>query len=166
MVIDVSQQLKEPIGALRNYRVSGRDHPFSGEVSLLRTDRGILLRGALETTVEAVCSRCLSPFEQPLTLNIEEEYLLTVDPLSGTSLPSVEDGAFTIDEGQEIDLDELVRQYSVLALPIKPLCREDCAGLCPTCGHNLNLGPCDCPHGAPDPRFALLARLLAEERGG
>lgn len=137
MVIDVSQQLKEPVGSERHYRISENGDAstacIEGEVSLLRTDRGILVRCRLNTTATAVCSRCLESFEQPLSLDIEEEYLITR-----------EGGSFTIDENREIDLTEAVRQYSLLALPMKPLCREDCAGLCPRCGKNLNLGPCGC----------------------
>jgi len=145
MIIDVSQQLKEPVGSYRHYRISESDaSPIYGEVDLLRTDRGIFVSGTLNTTHKAVCSRCLSSFEQPLTLRIEEEYL-----------SKAEEGAFTIGEHKEIDLSEAVRQYALLVLPMKPLCSEDCAGLCHRCGHNLNLGPCDCPTSDLDPRFDL-----------
>jgi len=153
--IDVSEQLKERVGSVRHYRIDeGGDSPVCGEVDLLRTDRGILVRGTLETKVAAVCSRCLTSFDQSLTINIEEEYLV-----------KVEGGAFTITEGKEIDLTEAVRQYSLLTFPMKPLCRPDCAGLCPWCGHNLNLGSCGCPSSGLDSRFAQLARLASEEKG-
>ncbi len=149
MIFDVSQQLKEPVGSHRHYQVSETgDPPIYGEVDLLRTDRGVFVSGTLKTTLQAVCSRCLSSFGQPLTLTIEDEYL-----------SKAEEGTFSIDENQEIDLSEAVRQYALLALPMKPLCREDCAGLCPRCGHNLNLGPCGCSISNLDPRFALLARI-------
>ncbi|MFQ5925512.1 MAG: DUF177 domain-containing protein, partial [Dehalococcoidia bacterium] len=142
MVIDVSQQLKEPIGSIRHYPVSetGSDCSIYGEVSLLRTDRGIFVNGILNTTIKALCSRCLGSFDQSLTLEIKEEYLLAVDPSTDASPFWGEEGAFTIDENREIDLTEAMRQYSLLALPMKPLCREGCAGLCPSCGQNLNLG--------------------------
>ncbi len=170
MVIDVSQQLKEPIGSIRHYSFRQRgdspdkaEFPLEGEVSLLRTDRGIFATGILNTRVEAVCSRCLGTFDQPLTLKIEEELLLTAEPSTGDSMSGQEEGFFTINENQEFDLGEVVRQYAQLALPMKPLCREDCAGLCPSCGHNLNLGHCNCP--APiDPRFAPLAKLVSDEK--
>jgi len=155
MIIDVSQQLKEPVGSHRHYRISeSGDPPIYGEVDLLRTDRGIYVSGTLDTTHKAVCSRCLSSFEQPLTLRIEEEYL-----------SKAEEGAFTIEDNQEIDLSEAVRQYSLLALPMKPLCRGECAGLCPSCGHNLNLGACGCPPRDIDPRFAQLAKLASDRKG-
>jgi len=152
LVIDVSEQIKEPIGWIQHYEISETgDCPIHGEMRLLRTDRGIFVSGALETTGKAVCSRCLSSFDQPVTLKIEEEYLL-----------EAEEGTFTIGENREIDLTEAVRQYSLLALPMKPLCREECAGLCPSCGHNLNLGACGCSPSAVDPRLAQLARLVSE----
>jgi uncharacterized metal-binding protein YceD (DUF177 family) len=147
MIIDVSQQLEEPVGSRRHYRINeSGDPPIYGEVDLLRTDRGIFVSGALNVILQTVCSRCLSSFDQPLNLSIEEEYS-----------SEAEEAAFTIDEHRQIDLSEAVRQYALLAQPMKPLCREDCAGLCSGCGHNLNLGPCDCLTGDLNHRFAPLA---------
>jgi len=167
MIIDVSQQLKQPVGSTRHYHIDetidspdGEKLAVKGGIELLRTDRGILMIGVLDTRIKAVCSRCLSDFDQPLSIRIEEELLPVLDPITGAYLPGAgEDGAFIIDENGEIDLGEVLRQYILLALPMKPLCREDCAGLCPSCGHNLNLRPCKCPR-AIDPRFAELAKLF------
>ena len=167
MQINVSQLLKEPIGATRDYKVSeivditGDGRMVQGEVKLLRTHRGILVRGVLRTEVELTCSRCLSPFNFPVTLNIGEEYIPTVDVVSGVPLFSPEEpGPFIIDEHHVIDLTEAIRQYSLLVIPMKPLCREDCAGLCPNCGHNLNQGSCGCPQQEADPRWSELSKLL------
>jgi len=172
MKISVSELLKAPIGTTRNYEINetvdvtgdSSEKVVQGKVSLLRTDRCILVRGALHTEVELSCSRCLSLFSHPATLNIEEEYLPTIDMVSGTPLPSSEEpGGFTIDEHQIIDLTEAIRQNTLLAIPIKPLCLEDCAGLCQNCGHNLNLGPCDCPMQPIDPRWAELSKIIQKE---
>ena len=170
MVIDVSQQLKEPVGSTRHYGFGYSGHspdeadlPLEGEIRLTRTDRGIFITGTLNTRVEAACSRCLGAFDQPLTLKIEEEILPVLDLSTGasSSWPG-EEGVFTINDKQEFDLGEAVRQYALLALPMKPLCRQDCAGLCPNCGHNFNRGPCSCP--APDdPRLAPLKKLVSDE---
>jgi uncharacterized protein len=147
MIIDVSQQLKEPVGSRRRYQLDGSgDPPVWGEVELVRTDRGIFLRGTLKSTFRAVCSRCLNAFDYPVTQSIEEEYL-----------SRAEEGAFKIEGHGEVDLSEAVRQYLLLAVPMKPLCKEGCAGLCPRCGHNLNVGPCQCPKSDIDPRLASLA---------
>ena len=166
MRINVSQQLKVSIGSIRKYEVSeivdvaGGKSVVEGEVGLMRTDRGILVKGTLHTEVEVTCSRCLSLFGCPLTLNVEEEYFSITDVVSGASLPLPEEpGCFTIDEHHVIDLTEGIRQYALLAIPMKPLCREDCAGLCPNCGHNLNQGPCDCLPQETEPRWSELNKL-------
>jgi len=168
MQINVAQQLKEYIGSIRNYEVSevfditgnGNKSLVQGKVKLMRTDRGILVTGGLQTEVEVTCSRCLSLFSCPLTLNIEEEYFPTTDVASGIPLPLPEEpGCFTIDEHHVLDLTEAIRQQALLVMPMKPLCRQDCAGLCPNCGHNLNQGACGCPPQGTDPRWAELSKL-------
>jgi len=179
MLINVSQQLKSSIGAIRNYEVSevvsiaGGDSMVEGKVTLVRTDRGILAKATLHTEVEVTCSRCLSLFNYPLTLNIEEEYFPITDVVSGISLSLPEEpGCFTIDEHHVLDLTETICQYVLVAVPMKPLCREDCAGLCPTCGHNLNQGPCDClpqetdPHRSKLSKLALASDILVTEQKG
>ena len=169
MQINVSQLLREPIGSTRDYQINevadisgdGKGCQVQGKVNLLRTQRSILAKCALSTDVELTCSRCLSLFRYPLTLNFEEEYLPTVDTVSGAPLPLPEEpGAFTIDEHHILDLTEATRQYTLLAIPMKPLCRKDCAGLCPNCGRNLNQGRCDCPVQSTDPRWSELTKLL------
>lgn len=166
MRINVSQQLKASIGSIRKYEVreivnvANGKSMAQGEVGLMRIDRGILAKGTLHTEVEVTCSRCLSLFSCPLTLNIEEEYFPITDVVSGASLPLPEEpGCFTIDEQHVIDLTEAIRQYALLAIPMKPLCRGDCAGLCPNCGHNLNQGPCDCSPQETEPRWSELNKL-------
>ncbi len=167
MRINVSQQLKASVGSIRNYQVNGivdiagSDSLVQGEVRLMRTDRGILAKGILYTEVEVTCSRCLSLFGYPLTLNIEEEYFPTTDVVSSASLPLPEElGCFTIDEHHVLDLTETIHQYALLAIPMKPICHEDCAGLCPNCGHNLNQGPCDCLLQRTEPRWSELTKLV------
>ena len=151
MIINVSQLLKEQIGSSRSYNVDGEENfPYRGEVVLVRTDKGVLVRGALVTNVETMCSRCLCGFDQDISISFDEEFLLQRD-----------EGAFIIDEYRQIDLSEVSRQYTLLAAPMKPLCREDCAGLCPQCGRNLNLGGCDCVKET-DPRLAVLASLVKD----
>ncbi len=163
--INVSQQLKASIGSTRDYEVDGivdiegSNSTVQGEIRLTRTDRGILAKGILHTEIELTCSRCLSLFNCPLTLNIEEEYSPTTDIVTGIPLPLPDEpGSFTIDEHHILDLTEAIRQYAILAIPMKPLCQEDCAGLCPTCGANLNQAPCNCPPQPVDPRWSELSK--------
>jgi len=141
--------------------IAGGDSLVQGEIRLMRTDRSILAKGTLQTDIELTCSRCLSLFSCPLTLNIEEEYFPTTDVATGVpvSLPD-EPGCFTIDEHNILDLTEAIRQYALLVTPMKPLCREDCVGLCPTCGCNLNQAPCDCPPKPADPRWSEISKLV------
>lgn len=168
MEINVSQLLKAPIGTIREYDMDstaaiaddGKECPVQGKVKFIRTQRGILVRATLNTEVDLACSRCLSRFRCPLSLDFEEEYVPLVDVVTGAPLTPPEEGStFTIDEHHVLDLTETVRQYSLLTTPMKPLCREECAGLCPTCGHNLNQGTCGCPSPEIDPRWTRLAEI-------
>lgn len=168
MKINVAQQLKEAVGSVRNitFEEQSEDgYSVQGEVRLLRTNRSILVNGVLNTGVREVCSRCLDEFDYPLTIEIEEEYFITRDPVSGMplSLPT-ESGAFTLDENNILDLGEAIRQYTLLELPIKPICREDCAGLCPQCGRNLNNETCNCPPISTDSVWAPLQNLISGEK--
>jgi uncharacterized protein len=172
MQINVSGLLKSALGSKLNYRVSdevnisGADSPIEGEVWLTRTDRGILVKARLNTELRVTCGRCLGMFSYPVPVNFEEEYFPVVDVVNGRSLSLPDEpGCFTIDEHHILDLTEAVRQYALLALPMKLLCRQDCAGLCPTCGRNLNQGACDCPPQGLDPRFSKLGKLFLTNDG-
>ena len=168
MQINVAQLLQEPIGSTREYQideiitgVDDRDHRITGECQLLRTQGRILVKCRLNTDTELTCSRCLATFHQPLEFRFEEEYVPTVDVQTGAPLEGpAETGNFTIDEHHILDLGEAIRQYAQLVIPMKPLCRQDCAGLCPKCGKNLNEGPCACPAEETDPRWAKLTQLM------
>jgi len=168
MQINVAQLLRSSVGAKRKYQVSeavditgdGKGRLVEGEINLLRTNRSILARVKLQTEVELTCSRCLSIFISPLALAFEEEYIPSIDIDSGVRLPRPEEpGTFVVDEHHIIDLTEAIRQYVEMAIPMKPLCREGCAGLCQQCGRNLNLGDCNCPVEEIDPRWSRLTEL-------
>ena len=163
---NVAQLLKEPIGATREQSIEADiavldedlelRRPLSGRVHLLRTDAGILVQGRVQTEIEVFCSRCLTRFALPLEATLEEEFRPRVDIATRRKTQGdVEDSALVIDEHHILDLWELIRQQLLLALPLHPLCRPDCAGLCPQCGKNLNEGPCECTKEM-DPRWAVL----------
>ncbi len=164
MQFNVSQLLREPVGATRDYDVTeeieieGEPLRLSGHVELIRTDRGVLVRARLAGAARAECCRCLAPVEGRSEVDLEEEYAQTVDAVSGAPLRStVDPEAFRIDARHTLDLTDAVRQYWVLAQPMQPLCRPDCAGLCALCGRNRNDDPCDCE--PVDERWTPLARL-------
>ena len=168
MDMNVSQLLRDPIGSTREFQIDetidiagdGKSHKIQGECNMLRTQRSILVKCGLDTEVELTCSRCIGKFRHPLIIRFEEEFFPTLDVISGTPLSQPEEAsAFTIDEQHTLDLTEAVRQYILMGIPIKALCKEDCSGLCPTCGKNLNEGQCDCPKQDTDPRWSKLAEL-------
>ena len=126
-------------------RVSGAVRNIAGALSL---------EGTAETTLELVCDRCLKPFSQDLALPVSTLLAEELEDEENDEIVLLQDGA--------ADLDEIFTTALVLSMDAKHLCSEDCKGLCPTCGADLNLGPCQC-RKEPDPRFAALAQLLDKE---
>jgi uncharacterized protein len=169
MDMNVSQLLREAIGSTREYDIDevidfagdGKtENRIKGACTLLRTHNSILVRCTLVTDIELTCSRCLGTFRQPLKIKFNEEFFPSLDIESGAPLPQPEESsAFTIDEQHTLSLNEAIRQYCLLAVPMKPLCKKSCAGLCATCGKNLNLGKCGCPDNNIDSRWSKLADL-------
>ncbi len=148
--INVAQLLKEATGSSRHYQLKEVTEEvlsptMMGEITLTRSQGGVLVAAAITTQIEMICSRCLSAVDVKVSFDVEEEFFPTVDVFSGLplSLPD-ESGNLSIDENHILDLSEALRQYLLLAIPMKPLCRSDCSGLCPVCGYNLNLGACSC----------------------
>ena len=166
MQTNVAQLLKAPVGSIRTLPIddtleeSGTEYLVQGELTLIRTNNSILVDGRLETQTHITCSRCLKPFILKIPLKIQEEFFPTIDIITDMKLPEPEEpGSFTIDEHHILDLTEAIRQYIITAMPMKPLCREECAGLCSNCGQDLNLGECSCHQEEVDPRWAELLKL-------
>ncbi|GBD11495.1 hypothetical protein HRbin23_01162 [bacterium HR23] len=174
MQFNVASLLKEPVGSVRNYTLDEEEvrledlqvAPFHGAVRFTRTEKGVWVHARVDTAVSCTCSRCLAVYSQRLEFTFDEEFFPTVDVQTGARLPlpPPESDAFTIDAHHLLDLTEVIRQYALVSIPMKPLCRADCRGLCPTCGANLNRGPCACPAPTPDPRWETLRRLLASKK--
>jgi len=120
-----------------------------GSLHLSRSSRGILVQGTLETRVRGECARCLT--ETPIELKVPIEELFVYPPEPGEESTLADDGI--------LDIAPLLREEIILDTPIGVLCKPDCAGICPTCGQNLNDGPCDCEREDIDPRFAALKNL-------
>ncbi len=171
---NVSQLLKEPVGSKRVYAVEESD-PISpseagsiqgaiGVVTFMRTDIGILVNADLDSHAFCSCSRCLGTFSQPLHIHLEEEFLPTSDINAGASMGTsqLDDEDFVIGKDHILNLTEAMRQYAIVALPMKPLCKEDCAGICSSCGMNLNDGLCQCGDAQRDIRWSPLLELLSQ----
>ncbi|MFN3689662.1 MAG: YceD family protein [Fimbriimonadales bacterium] len=135
--------------------------PIWGTLVAESGGRILRLHGEFRTTVWLECGRCLSYFQLPVALEIHEEFPLVGTPagLSAYGYAEVEDrDSFPVFEGNYLYVDDLLRQYLLLELPIAPVCREDCKGLCPTCGQNLNEAPCACAPRKGHPAFEAWAR--------
>ena len=120
--------------------------------------------GRVRTELELPCSRCLEPFQLPVDAAFDLRFL----PAAAIAVDSereVQEDDFEISyyRDDQVDLNELLREQFYLALPMKPLCREDCQGLCPHCGTNLNTGTCECETQWEDPRLAPLKGLAKGE---
>ena len=174
MHFNVSGLVLEGIGASRTYeiddvlRAPGQEpERVTGTVEMIRTRAGVLVRAHLRMVEPEVCSRCLNPLEEAVALEFEAAFQSMVDARTGAHLPQPSDrDAFLIDERHTLDLSEAVRQYREVSLEMQPLCRPDCKGLCPTCGKDLNLGPCDCespPEESPWSKLAALKQRAASE---
>lgn len=174
MRFDVSELLRRSLGATVSYQLDEKDvvvsddgtrEAVTGTAKLLRTKDGILVTAALSLAGKGTCSRCLAGLEVHLDIHVEEEFLPQVDINSGAALPAPEEpGTLLIDTDHVLDLTEAVRQYRMLELPMQPLCRVDCAGICPDCGQDLNQGACSCPRKKADPRWASLAEIARAPR--
>jgi uncharacterized protein len=118
------------------------------------------LIGHLRTELELPCSRCLEPYRFLVDSDFDQRYLpaaaASTDPDREVQEDDLETSYYSDDQ---IDLGELMREQFYLALPMKPLCRDDCRGLCPQCGTNLNTGTCDCSPVWEDPRLAALKAI-------
>ncbi|HNS49662.1 MAG TPA: DUF177 domain-containing protein [Anaerolineae bacterium] len=177
MRYNVAQLLKGPTGACRKYdlfeEIRNLDQelkpvgPLAGPIVLMRTSQGILATGTLSTVIEGNCKRCLEPARAEVEFELEEEFHPT-NPIADAPIDKIpdeqQDSALLIDEHQILDLREVVRQALWLAAPMEMLCRPDCAGLCPTCGGNRNLGECQCEDSPVDPRWSALGQLLKDDK--
>ena len=119
------------------------------------------LVGTVTGELELACSRCLEPYRLPVQAPFDIRYLPVAE--ASTEVEGEvgdEDLETSYYRNDEIDLNELIREQFYLALPMKPLCREECRGLCAQCGTNLNTGTCDCSPVWEDPRLAALKDLV------
>jgi uncharacterized protein len=150
--------------------------PFRVEVSAHVMGESVGLEGTLEGALELECSRCVARYRHAL----RESFRLVLEP-AGTRSPAdpqasqtlAHDGMCLGDEletgwyrGSEVELDGFVLEVISLALPVKPLCRDDCAGLCARCGADRNELACGCEETHSQSPFAVLASLRGGESGG
>jgi uncharacterized protein len=122
------------------------------------------LVGRTRTELELACSRCLEPFRLPVDSSFDIRYLPASEMATEEERElQDEDVETSYYRDDRIDLNEVLREQFYLALPMKPLCVEDCRGLCSQCGTNLNSGACECAPVWEDPRLAPLKSLMKKE---
>jgi len=134
-LMNVAQLLKEPVGSNQSYDISEVIDEevecfVEGKAKLIHISQGVLVQCKLTAEVKLICSRCLDTFLLPISFTAEEEFIPISDVSGDLALSSPEQSEeFTIDNKNILDLSELIRQYTLLNLPMKPLCRPDCSGI-------------------------------------
>ena len=128
-------------------------NPLQGNLTATRTSEGVYVSGTLNSKVAVECVRCLETADQPITIQIDELYYYPPHQAPPLALTFDGDTGF-------IDLAPLVRELSLLDVPVNPICRPDCLGLCIECGQNLNEGDCGCHTEDIDPRLAAFRQFL------
>lgn len=141
--MNVGFLINQPVGASRDVHFDFPElllkpdfavRAARGVARLGKTPQGILVQADFTATTTAECVRCLAPFDQPLHTEFKELFAFSSRSVSESELILPEDG--------NIDLEPLLREYLLVEVPISPLCREDCKGLCPVCGEDLNQRAC------------------------
>jgi uncharacterized protein len=142
--INIGFLQNQPVGTSREIHFETPDFKMADEydpselrglIRVSRTPQGVLAQGVFNTTIKAECVRCLEEFNKPLRTVFTELYSYHSHPTTDVSMVIPEDG--------NVDFAPLVREFLLLEVPIKLLCREDCFGLCSICGENLNLTTCE-----------------------
>jgi uncharacterized protein len=165
MRLNLSEILTNPGGRIPfRYKLDLSDLEFSGYCPVaepvqvsgeVRNSAGVLvLTAEADTNLHCVCDRCLKEFSRPQHTQLD---LILASELSGE-----EEGDIILLESDTVDVSDLVTSAIILEMETKNLCSEDCQGLCPKCGKDLNEGPCDC-RPEPDPRLAVLNQLLNKQ---
>src|SRR5688500_6135020 len=131
--------------------------PAEVKGTVKRTGGGDLGNGHIETPAQLERDRCLKPLQLSVSADFALEYITGADYESSSvaALSEVELSVSVFD-GESIDVDEIVKEQILLAVPVRTLCREDCRGICPECGTDLNARQCNCADEEVDPRWAAL----------
>jgi len=167
MRIDLTEVKNEP-GVPRSYALEERMGPLElggeevvltgpvrVELKITGADGVLWVEGSVTATGEFCCSRCLAPVRVSLAGELREKYCPP-----GTAA----DEEAVVYQGDSLDVTREVEKALLLVMPMKPVCRPDCRGICPVCGRDLNEGPCGCRAEDVDPRLAVLAAFLERDQ--
>lgn len=166
--IHVHLQEKWPRIELDN-QVVRLTRPVVLDARVINADSVYLVKGTVTTEAELTCARCLQQFTLAISVDLEERFRHYSGPKQQQEDDLEEEDGWQVEDvrkfdGLVLDLDEVVMENLLVSLPLKPLCRPDCKGLCPQCGQNLNEGDCDCRVEQINPRLAVLHQLLQNEK--
>ncbi len=143
--VDERVVLIEPASVIGKIRLSGNQ---------------VFVSGHVETRAQVECDRCLQPVAIPVNADFTLEYISGSDYESSETAELTEaEMTVSVFDGEALDVDEIVKEQVLLAVPTRMLCREDCKGICPECGADRNTGECDCVTNDIDPRWAALKDL-------
>lgn len=161
--LNVGFLLKQSVGFSRQFEF---DHPtvqigedlaltdLRGALRLTRATQGLYVEGRLSGEQVMDCARCVEPFAQTLQAEVGELFVYPPE--------RADDPLLAIPETALLDLKPYLREMMLLSIPTQPICRQDCRGLCPVCGQDLNQENCQHPSTEIDPRLAPLKALLPE----
>lgn len=141
------------------------DYSFTGPITvtgtIVNTGTRWRVQGKIEDVKHFICNRCLKECEEPQVHEFSEDYV------RGSSVQEAEEAEnadiVNTFEGDILDIQEMIRDTLIAAQPLSNICKPDCKGLCPVCGHDLNEGDCGCDRFVPDPRMAALQQLLKKD---
>jgi uncharacterized protein len=130
----------------------------TGKVKLSGNE--VFVSGHVDTRAQVECDRCLQPVEAPVSADFTLEYITGSEYESSEVAELTEaEMSVAVFDGEGLDVDEIVKEQILLAVPTRMLCREDCKGICPECGIDRNTGECSCGADNIDPRWAALKNL-------
>lgn len=172
LTLELSESF-EQFSVLRELHDSGEAlfvKPLDIQVKARRLDELVVVEGSVSTLVRLQCCRCLQDFEQALDVTFSVTFARELPSLEDEQRQDseielqAEDLGLIAFEGDEIDLTESIQEQLVMALPVKPLCRTTCKGLCSQCGADLNEGACDCHEQVMDGKFAALKNFKVKKK--
>jgi uncharacterized protein len=172
MVIDVDRLPKEGLKISRDFEFFSEAlveenavflQPVHADLTISKVGEGILIKGKITTRLSFICSRCLVPFEFPVDSKFDLVYLpeeldALKDQLGDDDLNKM------YYHGSKVDIEEIVLEQLNLVFPTKPLCSEDCQGICPVCGKVIQSGECACETKSSDPRLEKLKTFIRDKR--
>ena len=136
--------------------------PFSGECRVVRGDGELVAVGTVNLQVSVPCRRCVEPVVDRKATSFDGRFVRFGSPKADAEMGEYDPEVFVLDQNGSIDLTELLRETVIASISPNVICQPDCAGLCPVCGSNLNVGDCGCEEYDVDPRWAPLKQLMEE----